>query len=380
MISVLNVTVATQPVFLLAAGFPQAGPELGLSTVGLGLLTAAFFLAAAVVSAPAGRVVERIGWPLAMRLTAGGAIATLLTIAAFGRSTLAVFVLLVVGACFYAFANPASNLALARLARPERQATFFGVKQAGIPGSTLLAGLAVPLVNLQWGWRWSYVVAAAIGLALLLLIPRRPLVAAATRVVGPVGAPAMAPGRLRRLSLVAALATAAPGALGTFTVSAAIAVGLSEAAAGWAFSIGGFSTIAARVVYGVLADRHRTRGMRPLAIVMGLGSVAMVVLAYASDSWFVPAAAVAFAVAWGWLGLLIYTVVEANRSRPAAASAVMQAGIFVGAGLGPLAFGLLVDDVGYRSGWLVVGAALALSAMLVFPMARKTTVGVQEAL
>ena len=123
-ISVLNVTVATQPVFLLAAGAPQAGSELGFSTFGLGLLAAVFFLTAAAASTSAGRIVERIGWLRAMRLTTTGAIATLLAIAVWGRSILAMLSMLAVGAVFYSFANPASNLALARLAGPVRPATF----------------------------------------------------------------------------------------------------------------------------------------------------------------------------------------------------------------------------------------------------------------
>ena len=48
---------------------------------------------------------------------------------------------------------------------PDRQATLFGAKHAGIPGSTLLAGLAVPVIVVQYGWRWAFVAAAATALA-----------------------------------------------------------------------------------------------------------------------------------------------------------------------------------------------------------------------
>ena len=377
-ISVLNVTVATQPVFLLAAAAPQAGSELGFSTFGLGLLAAVFFLTAATASTSAGRIVERIGWLRAMRLTTTGAITTLLAIAVWGRSILAMLSMLAVGAVFYSFANPASNLALARLAGPVRPATFFGIKHAGIPASTLLAGLAVPLINLRWGWRWSYLAAAIVGLLLLALIPRRESASAASQVAIQSVGRSMTRARLRRLTLVAALATAAPGALGTFTVSAAIDAGLSESSAGWAFSLGGLATIAARILYGVLADRYQTGGLRPLSAVIGVGAVSLVLLAFASGTWFVPAVVLAFAMAWGWPGLLTYTVVEGHRARPAAASAVTQAGIFIGAGLGPIGFGWLVENVGYRSGWLVVSGFVGLGAAIAISMAWRGDVLDQE--
>ena len=66
--AILIVTVSTQPVFLLGAGFLRIGDELGFGPAGLGVLTAAFFLTASIASAPLGRVVERIGWQRAMRL------------------------------------------------------------------------------------------------------------------------------------------------------------------------------------------------------------------------------------------------------------------------------------------------------------------------
>ncbi|NIR37874.1 MAG: MFS transporter, partial [Actinobacteria bacterium] len=41
-VAILIVTVSTQPVFLLGAGFLQIGGELGFGPTGLGVLTASF--------------------------------------------------------------------------------------------------------------------------------------------------------------------------------------------------------------------------------------------------------------------------------------------------------------------------------------------------
>lgn len=61
-LSVALVTVSTLPVFLTGAAFFQIGPEFGIGPFGLGALTAAFFLTAAVSSPGLGRWVQRVGW------------------------------------------------------------------------------------------------------------------------------------------------------------------------------------------------------------------------------------------------------------------------------------------------------------------------------
>ena len=372
LISILTVTVGTQPIFLLAAGSPQTGPELGFGAFALGLYATVFFLAAAVASTPAGKLVERLGWPGAMRLATVGAIASLLSIATFAHSPIVLGMLLVVAAGFYSFANPAANLALARFARPQRLGTFFGIKHAGIPGSTLLAGLAVPLINLRWGWRWSYVAAAIVGLVLIALIPRvapssQP---GATDVAQ--DKPQMRRRDLRRLTVMATLVTVAPGTLGTFTVSAGVAAGLSEGAAGWTLSAAGLSTILARSLFGMWVDRKAASGIRMLVSVIAFGVVAVIGLAFAEGMWFVVATVGAFVAAWGWPGLLTYTVVEGNPGRPAEATARTQAGIFIGAGLGPLLFGWLVDRIDFQGAWLSIALALALGVAVGYPLMRRS--------
>lgn len=368
-IAVMTVTIATQPVFLLAAASPQAGPELGFGPIGLGLYTTAFFLAASVASTPAGRMVERIGWPRAMRLTMVGAITTLLSIAAFAHTPGVLAILLVVAAGFYGFANPAANLALARFVRPGAHGTFFGLKHAGIPGSTLLAGLTVPLINLTFGWRWSYVAAASVGAVVLLIVPSvapEPQRAAPATSNG-----TMTRSDLRRLTGMAALATSAPGALATFTVSAGLAAGLSEAAAGWTLSVAGLATIAARGLYGIWLDRSG-RPVAPLLLgVVGVGSVAIIGLSFGTGAAFVAAAVVAFTTAWGWPGMLTLAVVKGNPENPAEATARSQAGIFVGAGLSPPLFGWIVDQWGFRPAWMAISVTLALGVVIALPWARR---------
>ena len=67
----------------------------------------------------------------------------------------------------------ASNLTLARYVPAHRLGLSFGIKQSAIPLATLLAGAAVPAVALTVGWRWAYVIGAALALARALVAPAR---------------------------------------------------------------------------------------------------------------------------------------------------------------------------------------------------------------
>jgi len=96
----------------------------------------------------------------------------------------------------------------------------------------------------------------------------------------------MARGDLTRLTVMASLVAMAPGALGTFTVSAGLAAGLSEGAAGWTLFAAGLSTILARGLYGAWIDRQSTSGIRLLTSVVGVGALTVVGLAFARGMWF----------------------------------------------------------------------------------------------
>jgi MFS family permease len=79
--------------------------------------------------------------------------------------------LLGLSAAANALGQLSSNSALARHVPAHRQGLSFGVKQAAIPVSTLLAGAAVPTIALTAGWRWAFGAAAGAARAALAAIP-----------------------------------------------------------------------------------------------------------------------------------------------------------------------------------------------------------------
>ena len=64
-------------------------------------------------------------------------------------------------------------------------------------------------------------------------------------------------------------------------------------------------------------------------------------------------------------------MVNANRGSAAASSAITQAGVFVGAGLGPLLLATVIDRWSYDGGWVVVGIGLVAATVIVTAAGRR---------
>lgn len=364
LLSVALVSVSTLPVFLLGAAFFRIGPELGIGPVALGALTAAYFLTSSVTSPRLGRWVQRVGWRRAMRINVAATAALVALIAPFAHSVWSLGGLLVATAAMYGSSNPAANQALALHTDPERTATVFGLKHAGIPFATLLAGLAVPAVVVRAGWRPAYMAAAVAALGVWMLIPRadRDAPGIAAGPDGPVGT-RLSRAELRRLAVVAALGAVAAVALATFMVSAALDRGLAPSAAGWLQFVGAGASILARIVAGLVVDR-RGGVFTGLVSLLALGAAVFMLLAWAEGSLFIAGVVAAYATGWGWPGLMTASVVGADRSAAAATSSITQAGVFVGAGAGPLVLGFVVDRWAFQPMWLLVSGLLLVAAAL----------------
>jgi MFS family permease len=364
--------MSTQPVFLVGAAFVQLSDDIGLTTTTLGIAAAAFFLAAGVASTPLGRVVERIGWRRALRWNAVVAGLVLIGIAAFVKSATALTAFLVVGGVAYGLTNPAANKALAERVDPARRALIFGLKHGGIPVSTLIAGLAVPLLIVNIGWRPTYAIAALLVPVVWLLISRHPQ--PVTEIAGASapgrGAHPMTGRRLTVLAFAGSLATGAAVSLSTFLVAASVDNSFTESQAGLLLFAGSAASVTARIIAGAATDARRGRGFVGVALLMGCGAVVFFVLPAAEGAVFAALVVLAFATGWGWPGLLTFTVVNANAGTAAASSGITQSGIFLGSGLSPLAMGWMIDRWSYGASWVLVGCLLLVAAAVVAGVGR----------
>ncbi|MEV6488119.1 MFS transporter [Actinoplanes sp. NPDC051633] len=357
----LTTTIAVSiPVFLVGGLAVQIGDELGFTPAGLGLAVSAYFGASALSSVPAGALVERFGSTTVSRGAIGLAAASLLGVAIGARALWSLIAILVLGAAANALGQLASNSSLAEHVPPRRQGLSFGVKQAAIPVCTLLAGVAVPAVALTLGWRWAFVLAALLALAVLPLVPKER--AGRRRARGEAGERATA--ALVVIGVAATLAAAAANALGTFLVDSAVARGISPGPAGLSLTLGGAVCASARVFGGWQADRLPRRQVGVIAGLLATGAIGLALLAVPGTVPLVIGVIMGFGLGWAWPGLMNFAVVRLHPQAPAAATSITQTGVYAGGCLGPLGLGGVATVAGYPTMWTVAAVAMLSAAAL----------------
>ncbi|MFA9430460.1 MFS transporter [Egicoccus sp. AB-alg2] len=348
------------PVYMLGGLSVQMSAELGFGARELGLATTIYFAVSAVGSTPAGRFVQRAGAFPGIVVTATLSGAALLGIAGLATTWATLVAMLVVAGVGNAFAQPAANLLLAREVPPGRQGFFFGVKQAAVPITTLLAGASVPLIGLTIGWRWAFVIVAAGSAALPFLTPRAPRPG--------VAGTAQPSAHVDRLPLAvlaagAMLGAAAANSIGVFLVASAVDAGFADSTAGLLLAGGSVLGIATRLLVGHLADRREGAHIVRVSAMLLAGSVGFGLLALATPPpVFLAGTVVAFVAGWGWNGLFTFAVVRSYRGAAAAATGLTQTGLWLGGMIGPLAFGLLADGAGFSVAWSVGGVTMLVAA------------------
>jgi sugar phosphate permease len=367
LIAILIVMVSTLPVFLTAAAYLQLEADIGLTTPSLGAVTAGFFLTASLTSTPLGRLVDRIGWRLAMSVNSIVSAATLILISTTVRTPVVLGCLLIAAGVTYGITNPAANHALALVSATRRRGLVFGLKHAGIPASTLISGIAVPLLILRFGWRITFAASASLALLVLLLIRKEPDQPARRPEVSSSGRSEVGISQLGLVGLAigSACATWAAVSLGTFLIAGSAEVGLTETQAGILLFLGSAASITARIIAGAGVDRRSAPGFTEVASMMAVGAVAFGLMSLSQEFGFAAAAISAFVFGWGWPGLLTFSVVNANPATAASSTAVTQAGVFFGAGVGPLTLGWIVEQWSFQAAWALVGILLVIASIIV---------------
>lgn len=357
-------TLGSLPVFLLGSQSVFVRAELGFGEGRFGLVVSAFFAAAAGTALLGGGLVDRLGQRRGTVVAGVMAAAGGLGVALLARGWLVLLLLMVLLGMANAACQVTSNLTMARAVPAHRRGLGFGVKQAAVPLSIMLSGLAVPLVGAVAGWRWTFVATGGCGLALAAWGLTRPAgTGGRSRLGQGVDRPALAP--LLMTMVAVTLASAAANSLGSFIASWGFHVGLTPSQAGALMAVGSGMNIAARVLAGHLADRRHGRNLPVVAAQMLVGAVSLAVLSVGTPATVVLAGFVALALGWSWPGLLLYAVVRVGRDAPGHASGLVQAGAFAGGAAGPAAFGAVVGLVGYGAAWQGAAALFLLAAGLV---------------
>jgi MFS family permease len=388
----LATTCGPLPAFLVASQAVQIEQDLDFGPALLGATIAISFVVAALFSTSMGGLTERLGGSRSLRYATFLNATVMLTIAVAARSWWMLAVLAAVAGLGNALTQPAANVLMARTIPPERHGIAFAIKQSAMPFAALVGGAAVPLVTLTLGWRWTFVFAGLAAVAAGATLPddRRVVRTGGVSAAAAPQAPPVPPppaGAVRRTSARARLDTPLPvllvlaaavafgasvaSAQVAFLVSGAVEAGVAEGAAGLLLTFGSALGIVSRLANGVRADRRGGRHLPVVALMLCGGAAAYVLYAVQAPWAYLVATPLAFAAGWAWPGLFNLAVVRANPRAPGLATAITQTGTYVGAGFGPLLFGVVAAGAGYGWAWLgATGAALVAAALTVLGRSR----------
>ena len=152
------------PAFLTASLASRIPADFAFGDSRVGVAIAIFHVMCALCSTPAGRLVERIGPLAGMRIAATATALSCLAIATVAQSAVALTALLLVGGLANALGGPSVAALLKREVAVRHQGLAFGAQNAGASLGALLAGLALPAIAIPFGWRWAFLVVAALAL------------------------------------------------------------------------------------------------------------------------------------------------------------------------------------------------------------------------
>jgi predicted MFS family arabinose efflux permease len=360
---------ALVPVFLFGALSELIRADLVFDEAGVGAGVTVFFVAAGLGAVPGGRITERVGPRVAMLL--GASIAG---VATFGIGLLAqqwwqAALLLALAGSAVGLIDTGGARAFADVVPLRRQGLAFGIKEASVPAASMLAGVAVPLLGLTVGWRATFALGLLLAPVVWLVLPPQ---VGAGRSTG-AGPAAHRPPSRRVLLLIAlgsAAGTGAATATASFLVPAATAAGLAAGTAGSLLAVGSLLSITARVVAGHHADGARRRELTVTAGMLMVGTAGPLLLATDMRTAAVVGGLVALGAGWGWTGLVFLSAVRADPAAPAAAAGIVLAGLSTGGALGPIAFGVVVSQVGYQLAWLLAAAAMTTGALAIYAASR----------
>lgn len=359
--------MAIAPTLLVAAMAVQISATFGLGSGVLGLAVSGFFGATAATTAVLGRVVARYGARAGMATVMAINCAVLVFLAV-SQSIWMIVAGLIVGGVANGAIHPASNLVLAEGVRGHLGLAL-GIKQSSMPAAALAGGLAVPVIALTVGWRWAFVLAAAVSFCLMIAALRyRPAVRDTPTGQQPAEAQTSEAPKLRLKLLSVAVCCAAAGgtSLNVFLVDGGVqSAALAPAAAGLLAACCGALAVAGRTGLGLFADRRLSSN--PMYIVLALIAACAVgsALMATGPQWaYVVGAMLAAGVGFGWTGLVHLAAMRAH-SDTARATGTLMTGFAGGSCLGPLLMGQVSTHWGYRPVWMCISALCLMGAALI---------------
>jgi len=354
-------TVGVLPIFLTGVMALQIQAAIDLQIETLGYVFASYFTAAAILAVPLGRLSERTGPALSLRIGTVLSMVALLGISIVPM-VMVLILLTALAGVGTAFTRPATSLLLSRAVTPERQGLAFGLRNSAIPAAALLSGIAVPAIALTIGWRWAFAGATVVGVVVLWILPRTIPRPDEERIDGQAD---MALSLMVWAAIAAALASTAAVSLGAYTVLTAVRAGMTEATAGILIAVASVVGVASRIGIGHWSDRRSGSQMDIVVAMMTMGGAAYALIAVGSGPLLWIAVPAAYATGWAYYGSYYLSIIRLNPVAPGAAIGIAQAGAFSGSIIGPITLGILASRYSFAEAWIAASVAGLVAAGII---------------
>ena len=339
---------------------PLIRADLGISITGIGLITSAIFLGAAVASTPAGHLTDRIG---AVRLLALAMVAVAVTeLVAAVSPWVWLFVVGMFGVGLaYGCITPPTNVIVRGAADGANQGLVMSAKQIGVTLGGLIAGLTLPELADRFGWRLSLLapVVGALIIAALVVVSRDNL----KRQVGPRAERAEVMEKLRirygwRLGVGGfgfLMAGVQQGFMAYTTLFLTDAHGYGLAIAGVSFAVMMVGGTVGRLGWAVISDRwfrgNRWTGLLLTSVVAAVGLVGMALLPTGPLLW--PCFVLVGLSSIGWNGVFLALVANSVPSTHVGRlSGWSLRCVFSGVVIIPPILGYLAEHWGWGTAWM----------------------------
>ncbi len=368
--------VITMASYTLPVAAPAALPDMGVPTVYVGFFTSAVYLVAMGAGLFTGQFLGRLGTVRTMQVLLAAVIAGVVLFD-LGWAATAVLGAMTIGVGSGPM-NPSGSYILARTTPLRWRPFVFSVKQCATPTGGMLAGMIVPAVLVNHGWKAAVGTVGLFAVLIILAIQpvRRRLDAerpsrrrvSLVAVIEPIKL-ILRQRQLRAIAIMAFIYGGCQLALSAYlVVYMTERLGLPIATAGALFAIFSFCGIPVRIFWGALAER--VLSSRAILILTGfMMATGFVLTASFTQAWPLWGFGVVIALlgfsANGWVGLFFAEIVRlAPEDMAGDASGGGQFFAYGGIMSMPLVFGAIVAVTGsYAVGYFVL-TGLSLAAVL----------------
>jgi MFS family permease len=361
---------------LIGAVAPQLKDDLSIGSSALGLAVSCFWLTTGLSAGLGTSHINRRGWRFASSIALCVGVVAQVGLCFANSSLVSLMLWLALAGSAYGIVAPASNIVVTEGVPERLHGVAIAAKQAASPIAGVVAGLAVPLVALRFGWQWMFALAALCSILALCAI-RLPSGTAddpEAYVVDGLAPPTTRASGALPIWLVttsAALGTLPIGAVMTFSVVALTDAGISLGTAGLVIALSGAVSFTTRILAGWGVDRVGSDGVLPSAGLLLAGAGAMAALATGIPWLCVLGTVLGFCAGQGWPALMLVGVLTHHRDNRAFASGRFQMGTATGAALGPLLFGAVTDTVSMAMAFQLMALSGIASASLVVVARRR---------